>query len=183
LLGEGVLPAADLKDDLNRSPSTTVDLRFVPVQSGVGRMSHGFIVVTDNTTGKQWRSEGMPEGASIRGLMPAGALTASTAELAADQHADGRQAASFATDVPADEVAKRLTAFSSAFSAKRMPYDLPIAPPVDPYGLAPPRLPVRNSNYYAGAAWDHLTGMLADLPRDVVAPGWGDHRLKVGSFQ
>jgi hypothetical protein len=41
LLGGNVLPAADLKDDLNRSPSTTVDLRFTPVQTGAGRMSHG----------------------------------------------------------------------------------------------------------------------------------------------
>lgn len=143
-------------------------------------MSHGFIVVTDNVTGKQWLSEGMPEGASVRGMLPVGALTASTAELPQGQHAGGRQAASFVTDVPADEVAKRLTTFSSGFSAKRLPYDLPITPPVDPFGMAPPRLPVRNSNYYAGAAWDHLTGSVPPLPRDLVAPGWGDHRLKVG---
>lgn len=180
LLGGNVLPAADLSDDLNRSPLTTVDLRFTPVQTGAGRMSHGFIVVTDNATGKQWRSEGMPEGQSVRGLLPAGALTASTAELDADQRADGRQAASFATDIPAKEVASRLAAFSSAFAAKRIPYGLPISPPVDPYGMAPARLPVTNSNYYAGAAWDHLTGTTPDLPRDILAPGWGDHRLKIG---
>lgn len=29
LLGEGALPSADVRDDLNRSPSTRVDLRFV----------------------------------------------------------------------------------------------------------------------------------------------------------
>jgi hypothetical protein len=180
LLGGNVLPVADLRGDLNRSPSTTVDLRFTPVQTGAGRMSHGFIVVTDNATGKQWRSEGMPEGQSVRGAMPVGALTASTAELAAGQRADGRQATSFSTDVPAADVARRLAAFSSAFAAKSIPYGLPISPPVDPYGLASPRLPVTNSNYYASAAWDHLTGTTPDLPRDILAPGWGDHRVKIG---
>lgn len=180
LLGGGILPAADVSDDLNRSPATTIDLRFTPVQSGAGRMSHGFMIVTDNATGKQWRSEGMPEGRRALGQIPGGALLALTSVLQPNERIDGRPAASFSTDQPAEEVAGRLAAFSSAFTAKRLPYGLPIIPPVDPYGLAPPRFPVTNSNYYAGAAWQHLTGALPDLPRDVVAPGWGDRRLKVG---
>jgi hypothetical protein len=112
--------------------------------------------------------------------MPVGALTASTAELKPHERANGRQATSFSTDVPAEDVAGRLAAFSSAFAAKDIPYRLPISPLADPYGLAPPRLPVANSNYYAGAAWDYLAGTTPDLPRDILAPGWGDHRLKIG---
>jgi len=182
LLGAGVVPGADLRDDLNRNPSTTVDLRFRPVEVvGAGGMSHGFIVVADNATGKKWISEGGPGGQSIRGTMPASPLTASTVGSDAEAQPAGRRTASFVTDVPADEVAKRLTAFSSTFSAKRIPYDLPIDPPVDPYGIVPPvHLPVRNSNYYAGAAWEHFTGTVPELPRDITAPGWGDHRFKFG---
>jgi hypothetical protein len=181
LLGGGALPRADLTDDLNRSPSTTVELHFRPVE-GYDWASHGVIVVTDNITGKKWMSEGAANGMKSRGTFPASPLYATTKEQVTQWRPEGRQTASFVTDVPANEVAKRLKAFSDAFSERRLPYDLPI-PPINPnpdVWVAPPQLPVRNSNYYASAAWEHLTGSVPRLPSDLTAPGWGDHRLKPG---
>lgn len=36
-------------------------------------------------------------------------------------------------------------------------------------------LPTRNSNYYGGLAWQHLTGSVPKLPDGIGTPGWGDH--------
>jgi hypothetical protein len=55
LLGESAQPDAGQYDDLNRSPATSVELRFRRVGS-LGLTTtrdHAFVVVTDNATGKQ----------------------------------------------------------------------------------------------------------------------------------
>lgn len=181
LLGGGVLPASDVRDDLNRTPATTVELRFEPIARSGGLFSHGFIVVTDNKSGSRWRNEGHGE-VTMLGTMPGGMLSASTSNSTVEQANSSKLAASFSTDAPADEVAQRLTQYGSAFSAKRIPYTLAFPPPEDLYGLAP-SIPMHNSNYYIGSAWEHVTGGLPRLPPGISAPGWGDHRSKSGRPQ
>ncbi|MBS0547753.1 MAG: hypothetical protein JSR24_08395 [Proteobacteria bacterium] len=173
LLGGGVLPAADVRGDLNRTPATTVELRFNPV---IGGNYHGYIVVTDNATNRQWVSEGGPDGVRSSGQLPGGYLTAGTLAKSPGERLGSKSAASFLTDIPADQVAKRLGRFSDNFSARRLAYQIPISEPAYPYAIATQEPPVHNSNYYIGAAWDDLRGEIPSLPRGVSAPGWGDHR-------
>ena len=135
LLGDSAQPAAGLNDDLNKSPATTVDLHFAPVLSASGGSYHGYIVVTDNASGTQWTNEGGPDGARMSGLLPGGHLEASTTKHGPGVGPGSRQAASFTTDAPADQVADRLTNFAQNFTAKKLPYNLPYVGPVDPLGL------------------------------------------------
>ncbi len=89
-----------------------------------------------------------------------------------------RKAAAFNTDASPESVRKSLDDFGSAFNKKSIPYVLPDAriPFVPPNRH--PLLPTPNSNYYGGAAWQFLTGSVPELPAEIDAPGWGDHRLR-----
>ncbi|HTR87899.1 MAG TPA: hypothetical protein VMI56_25685 [Reyranella sp.] len=185
LLNSSAQPEAGQYDDLNRSPATTIELRFSPVQTGTDQTTvghHGYIVVTDNISGKQWKSEAGPTGQRVRGLLPSGFLEAHTREKG-DTVKDPTQAATFTTDVPAEEVAARLTKFSDAFSQRKVPYRLPdyLLPGVPESYLRDPPPSTTTSNYYAGAAWEHLTGSLPRLPSGVFAPGWGEHKFDTDS--
>lgn len=178
LLGGGGQPPGDP----DRARPTKVDLHFEPVGTGGGRSHHGYIVVTDGTTQKQWTTEALPSERRARAILPSGFVQSFVTEGQAAPRASSRHVATFETDVPADQVAGKLSGFSERFNERKIPYDLPINLHYDPYGLAPPQSPVRNSNYYVGSAWADLTGATPALPPGLDAPGWGDHRKK-GQFE
>src|SRR5581483_11111622 len=60
IFGDSAQPAAGQYDDLNRSPATTVELRFRHVRfPGYDTgYDHAFIVATDNATGRQYHPWG-----------------------------------------------------------------------------------------------------------------------------
>ena len=81
LLGPSAQPDAGQYDDLNRSPATTVELRFrhFAFPSGETTRDHAFIVVTDNSTGKQWVHQAGPWGPAGDPIM--GSIDAGTSRV------------------------------------------------------------------------------------------------------
>lgn len=193
LLGGWAQPESGQQGDLNRSPATTVDLYFSKVASADYNTGshHGYIVVTDNATGKRWLSEAAPSTNWHRypmgtvkafttsiptGPQPTNEELALQGRLNADRD---RRVASYSTDLSPEAVAEKLKAFSDGFTRRNIPYQLPrpalFLPGQDSLSLPPPL--VQNSNYFAGASWEKLTGGLPSLPLSVSAPGWGDHQF------
>lgn len=184
LLGGNVLPVADVQNDLNKSPTTNVELRFRHVILG-GRntgFDHAYIVITDNRTGEQSVHQASPQGPQGSNLfpLPMGTIIATTDPY--DSASNGynqpyRKVAGFNTDASAESVRASLDGFGKAFNRKAIPYVLPdVRIPFVPANRHP-IFPTQNSNYYGGAAWQHLTGAVPELPTEIDAPGWGDHRL------
>jgi hypothetical protein len=182
LLGES---EAATSDDLNRTPATTAELRFrhVPLPPGAPSWAqmktsrdHAFIVITDNTTGKQWVNEAEPDtlfGDPVLGRIKAGTVTYDKGYSNYDL--PYRTVAQVTTDAPALEAKERLDSFADRFTQNKVDYQLP--PDVLP--MIPPSMqdviPKRNSNYCGGYAWQYLTGSVPKLPAGFDAPGWGDH--------
>ncbi|MBS0538465.1 MAG: hypothetical protein JSR47_06905 [Proteobacteria bacterium] len=186
LLGGGVLPAADVRGDLNRTPATSMELRFRHVLLDDNKrdtgFDHAYIVVTDNRTHEQSIHQAGPFGGNGAYGFPyaLGRIAATTSKY--DQESRGygqpyRQVAVFNTDTPAEDVLRSLNAYGDAVNKQAIPYTLPdvrmpfVGRPKNPW------FPTPNSNLYGGAAWQFLTGSLPELPDGVDAPGWGDHRL------
>jgi hypothetical protein len=184
LLGSSAQPEAGQYDDLNRSPATSVELRFrhaTPGQYDTG-FDHAFIVITNNQTGEQSVHQASslgPQGSNLFPL-PMGTITATTDPYDAKAHGYNqpyRKIAAFNTDASAESVRKSLDDFGNAFNKKAIPYVLPdVRIPFVPVNRRP-IFPTPNSNYYGGAAWQFLTGSVPELPTEIDAPGWGDHRL------
>lgn len=179
LLGDSAQPAAGQYDDLNRSPATSVELRFRHVRyPGYDTgYDHAFIVVTDNLTGEQWVNQAGPWGPDGDPVL--GSLEATTDEYKSgksrDYDAPYKPVARFTTDASPESVKEKLEVFSDRFNRGRTTYELPPVPLL----MVPPdvrsRLPTRNSNFYGGAVWDYLTSSVPKLPDSIDAPGWADH--------
>lgn len=184
IFGDSAQPAAGQYDDLNRSPATTVELRFRHVRfPGYDTgYDHAFIVATDNATGRQVVHQAGPWGPGGNTIL--GGIAASTEEYTKDKSRDYgasyRAVSRFQTDASIDAVKRKLEEFSDRFNREQMPYQLPPMLPMVPRATRD-RLPTLNSNYYGGAAWEYLTGTSLKLPDDIDAPGWADHlRAPIG---
>lgn len=182
LLGES---EAAQSDDLNRSPATTVELRFrhvslptkLPPWARVGTSrDHAFIVITDNTTGEQWVNEAGPlsmDGAPVLGTT--NATVENYDKNYSNYDVPYKTIARFTTDAPASVAKGKLESFANRFNDNQLDYQLPPdVLPMIPSNMQD-RIPTRNSNYYGGYAWQYLTGSVPALPAGMDAPGWGDH--------
>jgi RHS repeat-associated protein len=143
--------------------STTVDLRFREVILGgvdTGAM-HGFIVVKNNLTGKQWVSQGGPDYSvpCAYCLVPLPSDQSWTEPYTSSNTGYGQpyvSVSSYTTSMSTDLIVDQLTQFSNQFNSEELPY----------------LYPTPNSNFYAGEAWQNLTGSIPALPSNVNAPGW-----------
>lgn len=192
LLGDNAMPAPGQNGDLNGSPATSVELRFrhvvlkghdigFPKEHDTG-FDHAFIVVTDNRTGAQYVHQASPRGPQGANWFPSalGTVIATTDPYNAKSNGydlQYKKVASFDTDASPEHIRDSLTGFGAAFNMKSIPYTMPdLKLPLVPRNRHP-LIPTPNSNYYGGAAWQSLTGTVPELPQDIDAPGWGDHRL------
>jgi hypothetical protein len=160
ILGDGALPVGGEYRDLNRSPATSVELRFrnVILDGKNTGFDHAYIVVTDNQTGTQTVHQASPRGPQGNNWfpLPMGTIDASTEPYGPASTGYGqpyRKVASFNTDASAGSVSQSLDNFGTTFNKKSIPYALPdIRIPFVP-PTRHPSVPTRNSNYYGGAAW------------------------------
>ncbi len=171
--------------DLNRSPATTVELLFreVTPQGVKTGLDHAYILLTDNATGEQWINEARPSGPKGDGWFPypMGTVRASGKKYVKEVTGYGQPyhaVARHVTDESTDSIRRRLDDFAESFNKKNIPYSLPdLRVPFVGFPKNP-LFPTPNSNYYAGLAWEHLTGSTPRLPSAVDAPGWRDHLIE-----
>lgn len=146
------------------------------------------MLITDNRTGKQTVHQAGPFGPNGDYGFPyaLGRIGASTDDYGPKSTGFGqpfKRVAVFNTDASSSEVLRALNGFGASFNKQAIPYVLP-----DPRIPFLPRnkhplFPTPNSNLYGGAAWEYLTGSPPELPDDIEAPGWGDHRLPNSPFK
>ncbi|HXC55053.1 MAG TPA: hypothetical protein VNU97_07145 [Rhizomicrobium sp.] len=129
--------------------STTVVSHFREVVFGgwdTGAM-HGFIVVRNNLTGKQWVSQGGPsyDVPCAYCLLPLPSDQSWTEPYTSSNTGYSQfyvSVSSFTTDLSSDAIVGQLSQFSNEFNSEELPY----------------LYPTPNSNFYAGEAWQNLTG-------------------------
>lgn len=128
LLGDSAQPETGQYDDLNRSPATSVELRFrrVAFPGWETTRDHAFIVVTDNATGEQWAHQAGPGG-------PAGDPVLGAIKVDTDDYKKGargydapyRAVARFTTDASPDSVLGKLATAGDRFQDNRASCQLP----------------------------------------------------------